>query len=368
MPAKKAKWQGRVYLGTNSETGQEQYEWVGRFSTKRQRDAAVARRRAELETEAAELTRPPAERITCGQYVDAYLERYQRDHKASSYDTASSSLRHFVADFGERPIGSIERHEAIAWAEMVPQSKVPRVVAVFGEAVDHELIERNPFRGLGRSSKGRSETPPPTIEELERLLDGCSALGDYAGQMRALIVFGAYTGMRPGELFALEWTDVDLTTNRIDVQRRVYKGVVDLPKSNKARRIALTPPARNVLLRQPTRTERLVFLSKTGRMLSEPMLSGYWSQVKAAAGLDFDFYLATKHYGVHLLYKLGLSQRAIAAQMGWSESTVTHLLTVYGHIDVAALEEIDRLYEDQAVPQPAVSDALSDAEGVGSGL
>ena len=61
-------------------------------------------------------------------------------------------------------------------------------------------------------------------------------------------------------------------------------------------------------MRQPTRSARLVFLSKTGRMLSEPMLSGYWSQVKAAAGrLDFDFYLATKHYGVHLLYRLGLS-------------------------------------------------------------
>lgn len=368
MPVKKAKWQGRVYLGTDPETGVEQYEWVGRYPTKRERDAAVARRRAELEAEAGELSRPPAERITCGEYVATYLERYRRDHKASSYDTASSSLRRFVADFGDRPMGSIERHEAITWAETVPTSKVPRVVALFNEAVDHELIDRNPFRGLGRSGKGRSETPPPTVAELERLLDGCSALGDYAGQMRALIVFGAYTGMRPGELFALEWTDIDLTTNRIDVQRRVYKGAIDLPKSNKARRIALTPPARDVLLRQPTRTERLVFLSKTGRMLSEPMLSGYWSQVRAAAGFDFDFYLATKHYGVHLLYKLGLSTRAIAAQMGWSEAAVDHLLTVYGHIDLIALEEVDRIYEDQAVPQPAVSDAPSDARVVNRGL
>lgn len=367
MPARKRKWEGRVYRGIDPETGREQYDWVGRFPTKRERDAAVARRRVELETEAAELSRPPAERITCGQYVATYLDRYRRDHKASSYDTASSRLRRFVADFGDRPIGSIERHEAIKWAETIPASSVPPVVALFNEAVDHELIHRNPFRGLGRNSKGRSETPPPTVAELERLLDGCSALGDYARQMRALIVFGAYTGMRPGELFVLEWTDIDLKANRIDVQRRVYKGEVDLPKSNKARRIALTPPARDELLRQPTRTERLVFLSKTGRMLSAPMLSGYWSQVKAAAGLDFEFYLATKHYGVHLLYKLGLSMRAIAAQMGWSEKAVTHLLTVYGHIDVIALEEVDRLYEDQPVPQPAVSDALSDATAVDHG-
>ena len=335
--------------------------WVGRFATKRERDAAVARRRVELETAADKLSRPEAERITCAEYVEAYLERYERSHKTSSYDTASSALRRFVADFGDRPIGSIERHEAIAWAESVPASRVPIAVTLFNEAVDQELLDRNPFRGLGRRGRGRSDERPPTVEELERLLDGCLALGDYSEQMRALIVFAAYTGMRPGELFALEWGDIDLKANRIDVQRRVYKGLLDLPKSNKPRRIALTPPARDVLLRQPTRTEQLVFLSKTARKLAQPTLSGYWSQVKAATGLDFDFYLATKHYGVHLLYKLGLSTRAIGAQMGWSEKAVEKLLTVYGHIDVIALEEVDRLFAKLS------PDAVSDAEAAPSG-
>jgi integrase len=194
------------------------------------------------------------------------------------------------------------------------------------------------------------------VEELERLLDSCSALGDYAEQMRALIVFGAYSGMRPGELFALEWQDIDFRANRIDVRRRVYKGELDIPKSNKPRRIALAPPARDVLLCQPTRDQELVFLSKTGRRLSQPMLSGYWSPVKARAGVEFDFYLATKHYGVHLLYKLGLSPRGIAAQMGWSEAAVHNLLRVYGHIDLIALEEVDALYE-KVTPLRVVPDA-----------
>ena len=367
MPARKRTWNGRVYLGIDPDTRKERYKWVGRFPTKRERDAAVARCRVEMEAKAEELSRPAAERITCAEYVEAYLERYERSNKASSHDTATSSLRPFVAAFADRPLGSIERHEAIAWAARVPPSRVPIVVTLFNQAVDQELIDRNPFRGLGRRTRGRSDDPPPTVEELERLLGACSALGDYSEQMRALIVFGAYTGMRPSELFALEWSDIDFKANRIDVQRRLYRGGLDVPKSNKPRRIALTPPARDVLLRQPTRTEQLVFLSKTGRRLSGPTVSGYWSQVKAAAGLDFDFYLATKHYGVHLLYKLGLSTRAIAAQMGWSERAVEKLLTVYGHIDVIALEEVDRLYEDKVVPLHAVSDAPSDARATQGG-
>jgi integrase len=183
--------------------------------------------------------------------------------------------------------------------------------------------------------------------------------------MEALLIFGAYTGMRPGELFALEWSDIDFKTNRVYVQRRLYRGKLDVPKSNKTRTIALPPPARDVLLRQPTRSGEHVFLGKAGKRLSQPTLSGYWGKVTARAGLEFDFYLASKHYGAHLLYKLGLSTRAIGAQMGWSEKAVESLLQVYGHVDLIALSEVDALYANNVVPlRAAGSDANPTHEAV----
>jgi integrase len=153
--------------------------------------------------------------------------------------------------------------------------------------------------------------------------------------------------MRPGEIFALEWGDIDFEAMRIDVRRRVYKGKVDLPKSNKPRRIALTPPARDALLGLPSRAEGgLVFRSKRGVRLSQPMLSGYWGKVLARAQLDFDFYLATKHYCVHYMHAtLGLPPRVIAEQMGWSLYGVLKLLAVHGHGDIGALEEIDEAFK-----------------------
>jgi integrase len=200
---------------------------------------------------------------------------------------------------------------------------VPRVAALFNRAVDEEIIDKNPFRKLSKKSRGRADQHPPTADEFDRLLDGCAALGDYADQMRALLIFGAYTGMRPGELFALEWSAIDFTRNRILVSRNVYKGRVQQGiKTSASKLIALPPPARDVLLRQPTRSGSLVFVSKTGKRMAQNTLSHYWSPVKARAGLDFDFYMASKHYGVSLLYRLGLSKRAIAAQMGWSEKQV----------------------------------------------
>jgi integrase len=239
--------------------------------------------------------------------------------------------------------------------------RIPVVVTLFNAAVDAELIERNPFRGLSRRTRGRSDEHPPTEEEMNRLVAGCSALGWYGPQMRALLIFAAYSGMRPGELFALEWPDVDFDAMRIYVGRRVYKGRVDLPKSNKPRTIALTPPARDAILGQPTRQDgQLVFRSKRGVRLSQPTLSSYWAQVLARAELDFDFYLATKHYAVHYLYaELGLPARVIAEQMGWSLRAVEKLLAVYGHGDVGALEEIDRAFRTNVAPLRAVDSAAT---------
>jgi integrase len=257
--------------------------------------------------------------------------------------------------FGDRSLVSVGRHEAIRFAERHGGHVAGAAVTLFARAADEELVERNPFRGLGRRGRGRRDDHPPTETEFGRLLDGCRALGGYAEQMRNLLLFAAYTGMRPGELFALEWRDVDLHRNRVHVRRRLYWGELDLPKSNMARVIALPPPARDRLLSQPTRGGELVFRSKTSRRLSQPTLSGYWSQVKAAAGLELDFYLCTKHYGAALLYRLGLSRRAIAAQMGWSEGAVDALLRVYGHADLVALQEVDALYESgRVVPLRAV--------------
>jgi integrase len=351
---------GKVHVGGG------RYDWVGRFASKQERDMAVMRRRVELEHEAKHANLPPGERITWGEYVDRYLDYAGRELKVSSWDTARSSLKAFVADFGDRPLGSVGRLEAEDWAAGVPPSKVPIVVMLANRAVSQGLIATNPFKGLGKRGHGRSKQNPPTLDEFARLLEACSALGVYGPQFRAMLEFAAYTGTRPGELYALEWGDIDFPANRLHVRRRLYRGRLDVPKSNTARTVALPPPARDALLALRALPDYLatdlVFLSKTGRRLSQATVSGYWAQVKASAGLDFDFYLATKHYGVHLLYKLGLSQRAIGAQMGWSESAVEKLLCVYGHVELVALGEIDRLYE-QASTVRAVNPVANESHG-----
>lgn len=341
MPRK--KWPGRVYLGRGRD-GKQQFHWLGRFDTKRERDLAVAKALTERPWE-----RHPITAITGDQLADRYLERYAKRNKASSLTTATYALRKFRAEFGDQPITSITAVDAEDWAERVKPANVPPAVAVMNYAVKLKLRDDNPFDGLGTyRTRGRRDQPPPTLDQLAVLRDACDVLKDYADPMRDLMDFAAYTLMRPGELYELRHPDIDIVANRIEVSRRVYLGVVDLPKNNQPKTIALVPPARAIVLRQPTRTrdDGLVWVTKTGVRLSANTASKYWTLVQARANLSFDFYHATKHYGVHLLYKLGLSKRAIGAQAGWSEETVDQMLRIYGHTDLVALAEVDALYQD----------------------
>jgi hypothetical protein len=83
--------------------------------------------------------------------------------------------------------------------------------------------------------------------------------------------------------------------------------------------------------------------------------------VLARAGLDFDFYLATKHYGVHYMkVKLGLPYHDIAEQAGWSEAAVEEMVRTYAHTGIGALDRIRAAAEIQALP--VVRDAKRDAE------
>lgn len=351
MSRKRKKWEGRIYLGR--ENGKQTFHHVGRFDTRRERDIAVAKARVELEAAS------PTELPTCDEYVDSYLADYKRRNKYSSYVSVVERLKRFREDFAGRPLG-IARAEAKDWSNgegdwaghnPVRAGALQAVVSLYNHAIDEDdlPLERNPFRRLGKRTKGRSEEPPPTEAEFEALLDACSALGDYGVTMRALMLFAAFTLFRPSELYMLEWADIDFDAMRIRKKARLFRGDVDTPKYGEAT-IALTPPARAALLTL-SRDGQYVFRSITGKRMSQSGLSGYWGKVKVRAGLDFDFYHATKHYGVHYLWtKLNLSRRAIAAQAGWSISTIDKMLAIYGHGEVGALEEVDAAFANAKAP------------------
>lgn len=346
----KKTWVGRRYIGRDVE-GKQQFEWLGRFDSKRERDEAVALARVAARR-SGKATLP-----TCEAYVDRYLADYERRHKASSCKNRAQGLKRFRRDFTGRSL-DVSRQEMKdyvygegRWTKPLPRNDIAAISALYTYAINEDDLDirRNPARGLTHATDGRKNQAPPTPAEFQRLLDACDALGSYAPMMRSLFQFASFMLMRPGECYALEWSDIDFDLLRVRKSKRVYEGQIDKPKTGE-KLIALTLPARDAIMGN-SRESRYVFTTLTGKRMSQGALSRYWKQVQAASGLSFDFYHASKHYGVWYLWtQKGLSERALAKQAGWSLKTVLDMLEIYGHGDVGALEEIDRAFSDAVTP------------------
>jgi hypothetical protein len=96
MQRERKTWEGRVFLGRDQD-GKQQYWWVGRFSTRRERDDAVALARSERPWERPEGSTAP----TVAEYVADTLARMEsgtlltkqdRRFKRSSIDAARGRL------------------------------------------------------------------------------------------------------------------------------------------------------------------------------------------------------------------------------------------------------------------------------------
>ena len=318
------------------------------------RGARAAAKKHEAELEAGGTAQPL---VTAKKYAERFLSHLEqeklkggRKRKSSTLNTYTTSKNAFVEEFGGRYLHQITRGEARDWALGVSRGPVKFAIQMCNRAVEEGMLGSNPFRGLDPGTEGRSNENPPTLEEFAKLQDACSVLGDeYGPHFRALLTFAGFSGLRPGELFALEWDDIDFDTRTIHVNRRLYRGTLDLPKSNATRPAVLIPQARDAIL-PLEHVAPTVFVSKRGQRMSQSKLSLYWGQVKAKAGLDYDFYHATKHRFVHEAYVVKhLSPNAIAQQMGWSRESVDNLLRVYGHGSFGWQEEWQRAYGENVV-------------------
>lgn len=328
--SKKLKGGGRSY-GVRVHRGGGRYEWVGTRSTLKEARA--------LEREA--LSSPASSKLTVEQLVELYLADYERTRRPSTVERARYGFEVFMAaGFRDALVDQVTRADAERfvrdkeWAMQV-------VVTLFNYAERHGYVQRSPFRGLSRKhSTGRRDLDPLTIEDVDRLEAIAREVhGDYGPLFGALFKAGAYTGLRPGELFGLEWRDIDFDQGRVRVRRAVSGGRLGQPKTG-SRTSALLPEARDALLALP-RTADVVFPAKRGGRLSGPAVSShYLPPVCAVFGRKVTLHELRHFCGHHLYVRMDLPARVVATQLGHSTPRLVEEL--YGHFKVGALEEIDR--------------------------
>ena len=218
---------------------------------------------------------------------------------------------------------------SISWALEVPRYISRTIRTMYEDARNIGLVENNPFSNLRLSTAERTEQiTAPSMDDYRALLESCTVLGGYGREFRAMVQFAAWTGVRAGELQALQREDVGTDTLWI---RRARKrdGTEGPPKNGKAREIAFLPPAR-VLDDVPRRPDPYVFHSPRGKQLDQGSHFYAWREVRAHAGLRRVRWHDLRHFCATQLLELGLSHFDVSVQRGHTDGGAL-VMARYGH-------------------------------------
>ena len=296
---------------------------------------------------------------SCDGFAARWVEDYPRPSESSNRHYASS-VRKFGDDFKERALRSITVDEARTWARENP-SRVRECRTMFNDAIRAGIATTNPFAGLGADhERGRHNIVVLTLEELDLLkTTALEELGNHGPEFAAMIDWAAYTCMRPGEIFAAEYSRLNGDTYDLRDQFNSHVGKRTQPKHNSTGVIYVPEPARQAVLDKPRRLgDDLMFRTVTGREYRAGSLLWAWNPVRIAFTAKLpsthdlrrrlvadpkdrlDFY-ELRHFGAsYMLNDLELEPWVIAEQLRHKDGGKL-VVKLYGHPD--RRKAIDRI-------------------------
>lgn len=252
------RWEGRVVIG---------YDDSGLPKTKN----VLAKTKAECEKKLKSLIaaqkgsepQPPRQTMTVAQWLDFWYQTYKkpnlRPNTQMSYERRI--YQHIIPNLGPTPLnklttgdiqqfytglkqnGRLLRQEQ--YGEGLSDQTVRGIHTTFHAALDKAVSEKIIPKNLSDfcrlpSAKAR-EMQVLSPEEIQRLLiqakeDGCFEL----------LLLELSTGLRRGEICALQWDDLNFNTGELQVKRQVHrvKGelAVSEPKTKASNRSVILPP------------------------------------------------------------------------------------------------------------------------------
>lgn len=278
---------------------------------------------------------------------------------------------------GDKPIGSVQPSDLEAWvADLMAEGKAPATVqkawqiasGVFRLAVRDRLIALSPARDIRLPKIERKEPIAFTVEQVMRLAH------EIDPHYRALVLVGAFGGLRIGELAGLQLGDFDPLRNLIRVRRTAsdVRGevIVGPPKTAKSIRTVVLPRSitehlvEHVALLHETEPEAWIFPAPEGGPIRRTAwMRRVWKPALAAADLDVELGTHTlRRSQVALLIAQGEHPKVIADRLG--HTSVRTVLDVYGHLyegaDEAAAERLEaQLTVERSTPRRSHNHARS---------
>lgn len=299
--------------------------------------------------------------IKLNEWVEGWLPT-RHDLRATTRARLETTMRNQVLPrFGRFPLDRIGNADIRAWvsellATGLSAASVRKAVFALrkclGAAVADGRLATNPAHEIPLPSE--RQKPPCFLSrvEVEQLVDAMPP------RYAALILVGAYAGLRWGEAVGLRRRDIDHNRSRIRVSHTAVevRGRItldNLPKTTRS--IRSVPIARSVMRRLQDHLERfvgpcgddLVFVAPGGGPLFRSFSRTVLRPAVTATGLRDITFHGLRHSFVAIMVAAGCNVREVSEWAG--HNSVAFTLTRYGGLfeddTDAAVDRLDKLLE-----------------------
>jgi integrase len=293
---------------------------------------------------------------TFKEYAEKWLATYVKQvRRLATYDRYSFTLRQYVfSKIGSKPLNLITRgdvRDVLLTAkkkngEALSRSTIALMKdvcsGVLAHAMDDELISVNPTHGLIKRLQlerdKRSNLDPLNHEEVKLFMEKCS---EFYPEHYPFFLCAFRTGMRMGELLALQWGDVDWNGKFIRVERSYKLGRISPTKTGKARRVDMSDQLCETLRGLYTQAKKDGFRMGLGEPVEvvfhrdgAPMEQNYirrvFKRILQKAELRGIRFHDMRHTYASLLLSDGVTPVYVKEQLGHSSIQMT--VDIYGHL------------------------------------
>jgi integrase len=203
---------------------------------------------------------PSESKLTLRKYYETFDKVYLTGScRESTRLRYADTFRNYIAPvFGDMPVTEIARTQVKEFvADLVGKGLaratiriiVSNLCTVFSHAIEDEILQVNPAVKMPKFFRQayvlHDEIQPLTADEVGVFLSTAIDL-DHTKRYRdvpeyyPLFLCAVHTGMRAGELIALQWSDIDWRSKYIVVRRSIKDGRINLPKNGKTRKVDMS--------------------------------------------------------------------------------------------------------------------------------
>ena len=307
------------------------------------------------------------------------LKCYQLNVKYLVSGTANPDVQPDEAALGQLPLNEIThaRLKTFIMCMLKKQTRrnktfgkhsirlmVATVRALFNDAIREGIVVSNPTSGLSKFYRKarveRGDIEPFTLEEMHRV--ECAA-AQQSLQMYATVMTMSRTGARIGEVYGLQWKDIDFQRNVVSISRNLPSsgnGDPSEPKTKTSiRSIPLNSELRSVLLDLKSKPHRgpWVFSDPKGNTLDYSVFLNKWHVIQKAAEVEVRNPHQTRHFFATELLKRGENLIEVSRMLGHASIAIT--VDVYGKWIPPARQAVVDVLNKPAETQHAVAGLLS---------